>query len=238
MTEIIKEATEEEVGNPDKEEEFFIATVYGGNEENPEDLPEKCADPGPCFVTCKVGKIYLPNCLCDPGAYASLARNGPSPSAKGKDKAYGPLTRVSPRLAALRAQAAANLTPEALVAPAIPTPPTTRRTAWISVKYYSMNLADRGGPSNVALVDKDPIELSSDSQLELKPEDTIKNLVEVEKEPEEEPEEDPEEDPEEEPEEENQGEEQIDEIYFANFFELAPANSSNESCTGPPPANI
>ncbi|MED6225237.1 hypothetical protein PIB30_091733 [Stylosanthes scabra] len=53
MTEIIKEATEEEVGNPDKEEEFFIATVYGGNEENLEDLPEKCVDPGPCFVTCK-----------------------------------------------------------------------------------------------------------------------------------------------------------------------------------------
>ncbi|MED6158810.1 hypothetical protein PIB30_036223 [Stylosanthes scabra] len=71
MTEIIKEATEE-VGSPDKEEEFFIATVGGGNEENPEDLPEKCADPGPCFVTCKVGKIYVPDCLCDPGACASV----------------------------------------------------------------------------------------------------------------------------------------------------------------------
>ncbi|MED6189561.1 hypothetical protein PIB30_097199 [Stylosanthes scabra] len=57
-----------EIGSPDKEEKFFIATVYGGNEENPEDLPEKYANPGPHFVTYKVGKIYVPDCLCDPGA--------------------------------------------------------------------------------------------------------------------------------------------------------------------------
>ncbi|MED6115212.1 hypothetical protein PIB30_088101 [Stylosanthes scabra] len=60
MIEIIKEATEEEVGSSDKEEEFFIAIVYGGNEENPEDLPEKCADPGPYFVTYKVWKDIYP----------------------------------------------------------------------------------------------------------------------------------------------------------------------------------
>ncbi|MED6137604.1 hypothetical protein PIB30_066527 [Stylosanthes scabra] len=72
MTEIIKEATEKEESSLDKEEEFFIATVYGGNKEKPEDLTEKCPDPGPCFVTCKVGKIYVLDCLCDPGACASV----------------------------------------------------------------------------------------------------------------------------------------------------------------------
>ncbi|MED6226015.1 hypothetical protein PIB30_099266 [Stylosanthes scabra] len=51
---IAEEATEEEVGSPEKEEEFFISTIYGGNEEKQEDLPEKCADHGPCFVTCKI----------------------------------------------------------------------------------------------------------------------------------------------------------------------------------------
>ncbi|MED6175999.1 hypothetical protein PIB30_083696 [Stylosanthes scabra] len=172
------------------------------------------------------------------GSVAIMARNGPSTSAKGKGKAYGPPTRAFPRLAALRAQAATNPTPETPVAPVVPSPPTTRRTTRISMKYYSMKLADRGGPSNVAPVDNDPIEVSSDSESELKPENAIRNLVEIEEEPEEEPEEDPEEDPEEELEEENQGEEQSDEIYFANYFELAPANSSDESCTGPPPANI
>ncbi|MED6173581.1 hypothetical protein PIB30_060898 [Stylosanthes scabra] len=71
MVEIDEEATKEEVSSPDKENEFFIATVYGGNEGKPEDLPEKCADPGPCFVTCKIGKVYVPDYLCDPGACAS-----------------------------------------------------------------------------------------------------------------------------------------------------------------------
>ncbi|MED6208149.1 hypothetical protein PIB30_042488 [Stylosanthes scabra] len=56
MIEITEEATEEEVNSQDKEGEFFIVTVYGVNEEKPEDLPEKCANPGPCFVTCKIGK--------------------------------------------------------------------------------------------------------------------------------------------------------------------------------------
>ncbi|MED6224575.1 hypothetical protein PIB30_085404 [Stylosanthes scabra] len=170
----------------------------------------------------------------DAYAYAPMmARNGPSRSAKGKAKAYGPPTRASPRLAALRAQVATIPTLEAPVAPAVPTPPSTRRTARISVKYYSMKHSDSGGPSNVAPVDNNPIEVNSDFESELKPEHTIRNLVEME-----EPKEDPEEDPEEEPEEGNQGDEKSDEIYFANYFELAPANSSNESCTGPPPANI
>ncbi|MED6152610.1 hypothetical protein PIB30_093654 [Stylosanthes scabra] len=48
-----------------------------------------------------------------------MARNGPSASAKGKAKAYGPPTRASPRLAALRSQAAINSQPEAPVTPAV-----------------------------------------------------------------------------------------------------------------------
>ncbi|MED6164303.1 hypothetical protein PIB30_088421 [Stylosanthes scabra] len=72
ITERMKETTDKEESSPDKEEEFFIATIYRGNEEKPEELPEKCADPGPCFVTCKVGKIYVSDCLCDLGACASV----------------------------------------------------------------------------------------------------------------------------------------------------------------------
>ncbi|MED6209980.1 hypothetical protein PIB30_059801 [Stylosanthes scabra] len=72
MVEIDEEATKEEVSSLVKEEEFFIATVYGGNEEKPKDFPEKCADPEPCFVTCKIGKVYVPDYLCDPRACASV----------------------------------------------------------------------------------------------------------------------------------------------------------------------
>ncbi|MED6151514.1 hypothetical protein PIB30_083217 [Stylosanthes scabra] len=50
MDEVADVADEEKVSSLDKEEEFLNATVYGGNEEKPEDLLEKCADPGPCFV--------------------------------------------------------------------------------------------------------------------------------------------------------------------------------------------
>ncbi|MED6136260.1 hypothetical protein PIB30_054445 [Stylosanthes scabra] len=41
MVEVAEVADEKEVSSPDKEEEFLIATVYGGNEEKPEDIPEK-----------------------------------------------------------------------------------------------------------------------------------------------------------------------------------------------------
>ncbi|MED6126541.1 hypothetical protein PIB30_079498 [Stylosanthes scabra] len=47
-----------------------------------------------------------------------MARNTPSPSAK----AYGPPTRASRRLAALRSQPAANPQPETLVTPTISAP--------------------------------------------------------------------------------------------------------------------
>ncbi|MED6224184.1 hypothetical protein PIB30_081476 [Stylosanthes scabra] len=48
MTEVTGEV---EVSSTDEEEEYFIAIVYGGNEEKSEEFPEKCPDPGPCFVT-------------------------------------------------------------------------------------------------------------------------------------------------------------------------------------------
>ncbi|MED6201356.1 hypothetical protein PIB30_094146, partial [Stylosanthes scabra] len=79
-----------------------------------------------------------------------MARNRPSLSAKGKTKAYGPPTRASPRLVALRSQSAANSQPEAPVTPAVPGPATAKRIARMSVKSYSMKLADRDGPSNIA----------------------------------------------------------------------------------------
>ncbi|MED6198644.1 hypothetical protein PIB30_068435, partial [Stylosanthes scabra] len=72
MAEVVEVANEEEVSSPDKEEEFLTATIYGVNEEKPEDLPKKCTDPEPCFVTCKIGKVYVPDCLCDPGASENI----------------------------------------------------------------------------------------------------------------------------------------------------------------------
>ncbi|MED6139567.1 hypothetical protein PIB30_085052 [Stylosanthes scabra] len=55
----------------------------------------------------------------------SMARNGPSPLAKGKAKAYGPPTRAFPRLAALRSQPATNRQPETPVTLTINAPTST-----------------------------------------------------------------------------------------------------------------
>ncbi|MED6207080.1 hypothetical protein PIB30_032532 [Stylosanthes scabra] len=79
-----------------------------------------------------------------------MARNGPPPSAKGKAKAYGPPTRASPRLVALRSQSAIKSQPEAPVTPAVPALATAKRIARMLVNSYSMKLADRDGPSNIA----------------------------------------------------------------------------------------
>ncbi|MED6214404.1 hypothetical protein PIB30_102740 [Stylosanthes scabra] len=76
-----EDAEEEETTKEDEEEEMIgiieeatekEESSTGGNEEKPEDLLEKCADPGPYFVTCKIGKVYVPDCLCDPGACAGV----------------------------------------------------------------------------------------------------------------------------------------------------------------------
>ncbi|MED6224666.1 hypothetical protein PIB30_086305 [Stylosanthes scabra] len=45
VAEVAKVANTIEVSNMNKEEEYFIATVYGGIEAIPEELPENCADP-------------------------------------------------------------------------------------------------------------------------------------------------------------------------------------------------
>ncbi|XP_015965792.1 uncharacterized protein LOC107489559 [Arachis duranensis] len=35
-------------------------------------LPEKCNDPGPCLVTCLIGRIKFIDCMCDLGASVSI----------------------------------------------------------------------------------------------------------------------------------------------------------------------
>ncbi|MED6137817.1 hypothetical protein PIB30_068589 [Stylosanthes scabra] len=114
-----------------------------------------------------------------------MARNGPSPLAKRKGKGYGPPTRESPWLAALRARLAANSYPETPVTP-VALAPTARRTARIFVKYYSMRLANKGGPSNVTPTNYDPIEIGSDFETESQLEDTDNELVTMEREQEQE----------------------------------------------------
>ncbi|MED6139161.1 hypothetical protein PIB30_081329 [Stylosanthes scabra] len=76
-----------------------------------------------------------------------MARDGPSPSAKGKAKVRTLPTRVSPRLTAQRAQASTP-SPATIFPPAVPTPAVARRTAQISAK---------GGPSNVAPTNRTPL---------------------------------------------------------------------------------
>ncbi|MED6173582.1 hypothetical protein PIB30_060899 [Stylosanthes scabra] len=78
-----------------------------------------------------------------------MTSDKPSPSAKEKAKAFGPPTRASPRLAALRSQSAVNSQPETPVIPAVPAPATAKRTARMFVKSYSMKLVYRDGPSNI-----------------------------------------------------------------------------------------
>ncbi|MED6171756.1 hypothetical protein PIB30_043725 [Stylosanthes scabra] len=99
-----------------------------------------------------------------------MAGDKPSPSAF---KAYELPTRASPRLAALRARSAATPYLEAPITPAVRAPDTTRKTARISVKNYSMRLANRGGPSIVSPITNTPIKISSDSETGSKPEDIV-----------------------------------------------------------------
>ncbi|MED6152715.1 hypothetical protein PIB30_094681 [Stylosanthes scabra] len=74
-------------------------------------------------------------CICTPAPWSvrtqrvlKMARNGPSPLAKGKAKAYGSPTRASLRLATLRSQLAANLQPETPVTPTISEPTSSLPT--------------------------------------------------------------------------------------------------------------
>ncbi|MED6158100.1 hypothetical protein PIB30_029535 [Stylosanthes scabra] len=97
-----------------------------------------------------------------------MARNGPSSSAKGKGKVYGPPTRASPRLAALRAQATANGVPEAPTIPVASGPPRLSRKLRRRVKYFMerKQLAPRDAPLNIASSSTNPANISSDSEKE------------------------------------------------------------------------
>ncbi|MED6189413.1 hypothetical protein PIB30_095742 [Stylosanthes scabra] len=146
-----------------------------------------------------------------------IARCGPSPSAKGKAKAYSPPTRASPRLAVLRAKASPHsptpsLPPKRHHIPAIAlVSPLAmgNNTSKISAKHIrrrSQRIADRGGTSTSAPKEKVVIAISSDFELEPKLEDTIREVVEMDEDPEEKLKEEPqvaevEEDPEEDSEE-------------------------------------
>ncbi|MED6164305.1 hypothetical protein PIB30_088423 [Stylosanthes scabra] len=67
-----KDAKEEEVIEEDEGETFFIATVFGGKKTINDEIPAKCADPGPCLVTCKIRGVEIRGCMCDPGAFRSV----------------------------------------------------------------------------------------------------------------------------------------------------------------------
>ncbi|MED6149562.1 hypothetical protein PIB30_063678 [Stylosanthes scabra] len=154
-----------------------------------------------------------------------MARNGPSPSAKGKAKAYRLLTRAFPRLATLRSQAVANSQPEApvILATNVPTSSLplkkrpiqkkacegTSKAAARSFCKRSQRIAAIGHTFFQASEEQEVIAVSSDSEPEPK---MVKEVENVEEDPEEDPvevpqgagiEEEDEEDPEEDPMEEN-----------------------------------
>ncbi|MED6164632.1 hypothetical protein PIB30_092096 [Stylosanthes scabra] len=49
-----------------------LAMVFEGNKMHKPILLVKCEDPGPCLVTCEIRGINIKDCLCDPGACASV----------------------------------------------------------------------------------------------------------------------------------------------------------------------
>ncbi|MED6113642.1 hypothetical protein PIB30_072777 [Stylosanthes scabra] len=167
-----------------------------------------------------------------------MARNGTSPSAKGKAKAYGPPTRASPRLTALSVQPKRR---HAKAPPKLKHNPSKGRTFFPPPK------------------NQEDIMISNDPESE--PE-KVEEAEDIEEDPEEDPVEAPqgaeiEEDHEEDPMEENAAEEGVlIEDNFADYSALvrsdsennvgndyrfvgnaAPAASSVGSCTRPPPAD-
>ncbi|MED6211749.1 hypothetical protein PIB30_076606 [Stylosanthes scabra] len=50
---------EKEMEGEDADEAFFITTVFGGNKAVKEEIPAKCADPGPSLVTCKIRGVEI-----------------------------------------------------------------------------------------------------------------------------------------------------------------------------------
>ncbi|MED6114954.1 hypothetical protein PIB30_085470 [Stylosanthes scabra] len=151
-----------------------------------------------------------------------MACKGPSPTAKGKGKAYGPPTRASPRLAALRSQSATKPQPET------PVTPTCCHCA-------KTELASQETSYPKAPKEQEVIAVSSDSEPE--PEIAGEN-EDVGEDPEEGPgeahqdtemeEEEEEEDPKEDPEEENVAEEGVhEEDDFADHWALVRSDSED-----------
>ncbi|MED6133468.1 hypothetical protein PIB30_028534 [Stylosanthes scabra] len=147
-----------------------------------------------------------------------MARNEPSPSDKGKAKAYGPPTRASPRLAALRSQPAANPQTETPVTPTI----SASTSSMLPKKRPTQKVVGEG-TSKAATQ-------SFKSDPEPEPE-KVEEAEDMEEDPEEDPveapqgtgiEEEDEEDPEEDPMEENVAEEGVRiEDDFADYWALA-----------------
>ncbi|MED6193250.1 hypothetical protein PIB30_017443 [Stylosanthes scabra] len=68
----VKKASEEEAKVVEEYGKLCLATVFEGEKVHKPILPVKCEDPGPCLVTCEVRGVNIPDCLCDPGAGASV----------------------------------------------------------------------------------------------------------------------------------------------------------------------
>ncbi|MED6223309.1 hypothetical protein PIB30_072713 [Stylosanthes scabra] len=179
-----------------------------------------------------------------------MARNGPSPSAKGKDKAYGPPTRASPRLAALRSQKVANSQPEApiILATNVPSsslPPKKRpiqkaagkgtsKVAAQSFLRRSQQISAIGRTFFQAFEEQEVIVVSSDFEPKL---GMVKEIEEVGEDPENDPveapqgagiEEEDEEDPEEDSIQENVAEKGVrEEDDFADYWALVRSDSEN-----------
>ncbi|MED6107755.1 hypothetical protein PIB30_017021 [Stylosanthes scabra] len=90
------------------------------------------------------------------------------PKSKGKGKVYGPLTRASPRLAALRAQVAARNAPEAPITPASFAPPNLGRKPRMRVKYFTERriLAERDPSAYTVSSSANPMDISSELEEE------------------------------------------------------------------------
>ncbi|MED6116057.1 hypothetical protein PIB30_096541 [Stylosanthes scabra] len=149
-----------------------------------------------------------------------MDRNGPAPSAKGKAKAYGPPTRASPRLVALRSQSVANPRPE------IPVPSNIAPTPSLPPKKRPIQKAAGEGTSKaatqsfrrqsqrIAAIGRTFTQAPNEQEA---PQDT-----EVEEEEEEE------EDPEEDPKEESAAKEVLrEEDDFADYWELMDSESED-----------
>ncbi|MED6209981.1 hypothetical protein PIB30_059802 [Stylosanthes scabra] len=72
------------------------------------------------------------------------------PLSQGKGQSLWTFDTSLGRLAALRSQSTAKPQPGVPVTPAVPAPATAKQTARMSVKSYSIKLANRDGPSNIA----------------------------------------------------------------------------------------